>query len=151
MMKDVYEDAFVLHEDSNLMAEKEDKDKDPKKTDMAPDKRNLIEDPRKEMDDTWVQWWKFQPLWKIRNYFGEKIGLYFAWAGMLLTSLWLPMLFGVACFIYGLTVRYTLTVDRDINPLYTVHPKLGALANSEDPDQMQPNAAFDRALHCLLR
>ena len=105
-MKDVYEDAFVLHEDSNLMAEKEDKDKDPKKTDMAPDKRNLIEDPRKEMDDTWVRWWKFQPLWKIRNYFGEKIGLYFAWAGMLLTSLWLPMLFGVACFIYGLTVRY---------------------------------------------
>ena len=107
MMKDVYEDAFVLHEDSNLMAEKEDKDKDPKKTDMAADKRNLIEDPRKEMDDTWVRWWKFQPLWKIRNYFGEKIGLYFAWAGMLLTSLWLPMLFGVACFIYGLTVRYS--------------------------------------------
>ena len=40
---------------------------------------------------------------------------------------------------------------RDINPLYTGNPKLGALANSEDPDQMQHNAAFDQGLHCLLR
>jgi anoctamin-6 len=26
-------------------------------------------------------WYKKQPLWLIKNYFGVKIGLYFAWLG----------------------------------------------------------------------
>ena len=28
---------------------------------------------------------------------------------------------------------------------------MGPLANSEDPDEMQHNAAFHQGLHCLLR
>ena len=28
---------------------------------------------------------------------------------------------------------------------------MGTLANSEDPDEMQHNAAFPQGLHCLLR
>ena len=28
---------------------------------------------------------------------------------------------------------------------------MGTLANSEDPDEMQPNAAFHQGLHCLVR
>ena len=28
---------------------------------------------------------------------------------------------------------------------------MGTLANSKDPDEMQHNAAFHQALHCLLR
>ena len=28
---------------------------------------------------------------------------------------------------------------------------MGILANSEDPDEMQHNAAFHQCLHCLLR
>ena len=123
LMKEVYLDAFVLHEDSELskvnekqpnkndgsetaravlaaeeLARAEDKDEKPVK---------LTHDPRKVMDYTWGwrSWWKFLPLWKIRNYFGEQIALYFAWSGMLVTSLWIPCLFGLACFIYGLTVR----------------------------------------------
>ena len=28
---------------------------------------------------------------------------------------------------------------------------MGTLANSEDPDEMQHNAAFNRFLHCLVR
>ena len=107
-MKEVYDDAYILHEDSNLCNENEEENDEhsnnPKKTDKK-ERKDLIEDPRKELNETWCTWWKFQPLWKIRNYFGEKIGLYFAWAGMLLTSLWLPTLFGLACFIYGLTIR----------------------------------------------
>ena len=28
---------------------------------------------------------------------------------------------------------------------------MGTLANSEDPDEMQHNAAFHQGLHCLLK
>ena len=36
-------------------------------------------------------------------------------------------------------------------PLYTGNPKTVTLANSEDPDEMQQNAAFHLDLHWLLR
>jgi len=62
-------------------------------------------DTRHELDKTWAKSCRFQPLWKIRNYFGEKIALYFAWCGMLIMTLWLPMLFGLAVFLYGLYLR----------------------------------------------
>lgn len=42
--------------------------------------KHLI-DSRLDLHNTWLKCLKFQPLWKIRNYYGEKIGLYFAWLG----------------------------------------------------------------------
>lgn len=59
-------------------------------------------DPRKNLHDTWLKCFKFQPLWKVRNYFGEKIGLYFAWCGVLITTLWVPVLLGVVVFVFGI-------------------------------------------------
>ena len=38
-----------------------------------------------------------------------------------------------------------------VNPLYSGYLYLGSLANSEDPDEIQHNAAFHQGLHCLLR
>lgn len=111
-MKKCYTDAYILHEDSVKRAKKEEIDglfypetkeeEDKMKIEMP---ISLISDPRKDMDDTWTKLFKFQPLWKIRNYFGEKIAFYFAWSGMLITTLWIPTLFGLGIFIYGLVLR----------------------------------------------
>ena len=38
----------------------------------------------------------------------------------------------------------------DSYPLYSGNPSAGTLTNSEDPDEMQHNAAFHQDLHCLL-
>ena len=38
-----------------------------------------------------------------------------------------------------------------VSPLYTETPKMGILANSEDPDEMLHNAAFHQGLDCLQR
>ena len=37
-----------------------------------------------------------------------------------------------------------------LNPLYSENLKIGTLANSEDPDEMQHNAAFCQGIHCML-
>ena len=35
------------------------------------------------------------------------------------------------------------------NPLYSRNPYMSTFASSEDPDEMQHNAAFHQGLHCL--
>lgn len=60
---------------------------------------------RKLLFDHWASWGSFykeQPVDYIRNYFGEKIGLYFAWLGFYTTMLFPAALVGVIVFIYGL-------------------------------------------------
>ncbi|ESO89426.1 hypothetical protein LOTGIDRAFT_234280 [Lottia gigantea] len=107
LMKGVYTDCMILHENSQKRKTQEhgidehfDEDDDSNSNVSV----KLEEDPRKELDDTWSKFFKFQPLWKIRNYFGEKIAFYFAWSGLLTTSLWLPSLLGLIIFIYGLVM-----------------------------------------------
>ncbi|XP_023288562.1 anoctamin-4 [Orussus abietinus] len=48
------------------------------------------------------QWYKKQPLWLVKRYFGEKVALYFAWLGFYTKSLYPPAVVGLLCFIYGL-------------------------------------------------
>lgn len=109
-MKGVYSDSFILHEESECKDDEsilKDKYFSEANVDLEENKpkEELETDPRKSLNDTWTVFYKFQPLWKIRNYFGEMIALYFAWVGEMTTSLWIPMLLGFAIFLYGLKVR----------------------------------------------
>ncbi|TRZ01780.1 hypothetical protein DNTS_025603 [Danionella cerebrum] len=53
--------------------------------------------------------YKMQPLDLIRKYFGEKIGIYFAWLGFYTFMLFLAAAFGLGCFIYGFKTRESST------------------------------------------
>ncbi|XP_053128813.1 anoctamin-5-like isoform X2 [Hemicordylus capensis] len=48
------------------------------------------------------QFFKEQPLDLIRKYYGERIGIYFAWLGFYTEMLFFAALVGVICFLYGL-------------------------------------------------
>ena len=52
-------------------------------------------------------WYKKQPLWLIKNYFGVKIGLYFAWLGFYTKMLIIPSIVGIFSFIFGLSTAWS--------------------------------------------
>ncbi|XP_056015162.1 anoctamin-4-like isoform X6 [Ostrea edulis] len=47
------------------------------------------------------RWYKYQPLDQIRNYFGEKIGIYFTWLGFYTAMLIPTAITGVVVFLFG--------------------------------------------------
>ncbi|XP_033610717.1 anoctamin-4 isoform X5 [Cryptotermes secundus] len=69
------------------------------------DSRNGINLDRRLLYSEWAcpsRWYKKQPLWLIKKYFGEKIGLYFAWLGFYTKMLIPASVVGLLCFFYGL-------------------------------------------------
>ncbi|XP_055538730.1 anoctamin-1 isoform X2 [Wyeomyia smithii] len=48
-----------------------------------------------------MKWYRYQPLDYIKDYFGVKIGLYFAWLGYYTYMLLLASIVGIICFIYS--------------------------------------------------
>ncbi|CAG2218059.1 unnamed protein product [Mytilus edulis] len=116
----VYTDKLILHEASEASkiheeqrdgATNDDPEEAQEERAPLPQTMDLDEDPRKILNDEWTKLFKFQPLTKIRNYFGEKIAFYFAWTGLLTTSLWVPMLLGLAIFIYGIVNSASSSTD----------------------------------------
>uniref|UniRef100_A0A673G6X3 Anoctamin n=1 Tax=Sinocyclocheilus rhinocerous TaxID=307959 RepID=A0A673G6X3_9TELE len=95
LAKGVYDSAFPLHDGD---------------FDSSEDKEHRND--RQMLHKEWANYgacYKYQPMDLIRKYFGEKIGLYFAWLGVY-TQLLIPAsALGVAVFLYG-----CLTVDTNV-------------------------------------
>ncbi|XP_045685248.1 anoctamin-6 isoform X1 [Phyllostomus hastatus] len=97
----IYKAAFPLH-DCNFSHPSEDS--------SCPNERYLL----------YREWahprsiYKKQPLDLIRKYYGEKIGIYFAWLGYYTQMLLLAAVVGVACFLYGLLNRNNCTWSKEV-------------------------------------
>ncbi|TNN00211.1 anoctamin-9 isoform X1 [Takifugu flavidus] len=60
---------------------------------------------QKELKESWARWTaclQGQPITAVRNYFGEKVALYYLWLGWYTYLLIPPALIGVIVFLYGL-------------------------------------------------
>ena len=57
---------------------------------------------------------KFQPLDSVRDYFGVKVALYFAWLGFYTNLLIVPSIVGLFCFIYGISYMNTHIPSQEI-------------------------------------
>ncbi|XP_072922333.1 anoctamin-2-like isoform X3 [Hemitrygon akajei] len=68
------------------------------------DRPDPDENERRLLYQEWAQYgafYKYQPIDLIRKYFGEKIGLYFAWLGLYTELLMPASLVGIIVFFYG--------------------------------------------------
>ncbi|XP_059916731.1 anoctamin-1-like isoform X2 [Gadus macrocephalus] len=75
---------------------------------------------RKLLCEEWASYsvfYKYQPIGLVRKYFGEKIGLYFAWLGLYTQMLIPASVVGVIVFLYGCA-----TVDDNIPSMEICHP-----------------------------
>uniref|UniRef100_A0A8C0I2D6 Anoctamin n=1 Tax=Balaenoptera musculus TaxID=9771 RepID=A0A8C0I2D6_BALMU len=97
----IYKAAFPLH-DCNFSSPSEDL--------SCPNERYLL----------YREWahprsiYKKQPLDLIRKYYGEKIGIYFAWLGYYTQMLLLAAVVGVACFLYGYFNQNNCTWSKEV-------------------------------------
>ncbi|XP_044042132.1 anoctamin-4-like isoform X1 [Siniperca chuatsi] len=98
-----YEAAFPLHEGKYHS-------KNSIRTHGAENHRHLLY----ECWAWWGVWYKYQPLDLIRRYFGEKIGLYFAWLGWYTGMLFPAALVGLLVFLYGIFTLEHCQVSKEI-------------------------------------
>ncbi|XP_056137329.1 anoctamin-1-like [Lampris incognitus] len=85
------------------------------------DGENVEPNDRKLLYEEWASYsvfYKYQPIGLVRKYFGEKIGLYFAWLGLYTQMLIPASLVGIIVFLYGCA-----TVDDNIPSMEICLPK----------------------------
>lgn len=67
---------------------------------------------RSKLYNEWAavgKWYRYQPLDYVKDYFGVKIGLYFAWLGYYTYMLLLASVVGLGCFLYS-----WFTIDKNV-------------------------------------
>ncbi|XP_071393774.1 anoctamin-1-like [Centroberyx affinis] len=95
LARGVYDSAFPLHDGSFTRRGRRDQRND-----------------RQLLHEEWANYGvmhKYQPVDLIRKYFGEQIGLYFAWLGVYTQLLIPPSVLGIIVFLYGI-----FTVDTNV-------------------------------------
>uniref|UniRef100_A0A667X6J4 Anoctamin n=1 Tax=Myripristis murdjan TaxID=586833 RepID=A0A667X6J4_9TELE len=103
----VYKAAYPLHDSRFNVRSKEE---------GCPSERLLLY-------EEWAHpksFYKMQPLDLIRKYYGEKIGIYFAWLGFYTAMLAFAAIVGLGCFIYGFKTQDTSTWSKEV-----CHPEIG--------------------------
>ncbi|KAM9311705.1 anoctamin-6 [Gastrophryne carolinensis] len=84
--------------------------------------KEMSEDPRcpNERYRLYREWahprsyFKLQPLDLVRKYYGEKIGIYFAWLSFYTRMLLLAAIVGLICFLYGVKSRDSCTWSKEV-------------------------------------
>ncbi|XP_035498275.1 anoctamin-9 [Scophthalmus maximus] len=72
---------------------------------------------QKELKENWARWsacLQGQPITAVRNYFGEKVALYYLWLGWYTFLLIPPALIGVIVFLYGLAFFNTSPLIKEV-------------------------------------
>ncbi|XP_023649648.2 anoctamin-5 isoform X2 [Paramormyrops kingsleyae] len=75
------------------------------------------ENERYSLYQNWARFlafYKEQPLNLIRKYYGEKIGLYFAWLGFYTEMLMYAAVIGLLCFLYGIFTYHQNVWSKEI-------------------------------------
>lgn len=116
--KTYFHDAFVLHEETSHHMYLKYLTKRRKNVFILPFPavQRVLEsirasektDYRTILQNTWASFrnlLKYQPLWEVRDYFGESNAIYFAWLGVFISMLWFPSALGFVFFIVGMSKR----------------------------------------------
>ena len=105
----VYETFYPLHDGPLISRDNQEVPRD--NGDYSKVSNNDAQDnDRKRLRDNWASFsmtFKYQPLNAIRNYFGVRVGFYFAWMGVYTTFLVPAAIIGLLCFFYALATMMT--------------------------------------------
>ncbi|XP_038674721.1 anoctamin-1-like isoform X3 [Scyliorhinus canicula] len=137
LMKKEFKAAFTLHEgpEEETIASSAQENGD-------------CENRWSELHKLWAGTYRYQPLWKIRNYFGEKIAFYFAVMQTLFLSLFLPALIGLLIFIYGLYQSISCSnAYSDLNT-FLYGQKCSIVCSTPNMTSEVIDEAVDQIRHC---
>ncbi len=81
------------------------------------EKAGEAENDRQRLHADWARMariFKYQPIPAIKEYFGEKVALYFAWLGFYTAMLLPAAIVGFICFLYGVGSAFSYTPVNEI-------------------------------------